>query len=40
MFIALHRSDEIFALPEAEDVGCDEFRRNLDDIAKLIRAKY
>lgn len=39
MFIRLHRSDGIFALPDDADPRRDEIIRNLDQIATLIRVK-
>lgn len=39
-FIALHYSDEIFALPQTGDFRHNQIRRNLDEIAALIRATF
>ena len=39
-FIALHDSNEIFMLPQIGSFRYDEIRRNLDEIAALIRDTF
>ncbi len=39
-FIVLHDSDEIFMLPQIGSFRYDEIRRNLDEIAALIRDTF
>ncbi len=39
-FMVLHDSDEIFMLPQIGSFRYDEIRRNLDEIAALIRDTF